>query len=179
MGVRASLDGAGLHNVISSADCSGRRETGVAGIFKAIRQVPIAALGLGLAGALPFIAGALLTAQRGGAGAWGALFLIFYGAVILSFLGGVHWGSAMAQGEPGLERLGASVLPALVAWLALAISGPLGFIILAVAFALLLAYDLVATRERRAPAWYPALRWPLTLVAIACLLLAAATTDLW
>jgi Protein of unknown function (DUF3429) len=151
----------------------------VTGSLRGLRQIPTPALALGLAGALPFLIGALLVAQQGGAGAWGAMFLIFYGAVILAFVGGIHWGTAMAQAEPSLERLTVSVLPALVGWVSLAAAGPVGFVIQAVAFAALLAYELWTSRQGWTPGWYPALRWPLTVIVVLCLALAAVTTDLW
>jgi hypothetical protein len=95
-----------------------------------------------------------------------------YGAVILSFMGGVHWGLGMAAARPSFLRYGASVVPALLAWLALLLAGRPGFVLLAASFASLLAYDLGAVRAGEAPAWYPALRWPLTLVVCAALVLA-------
>ena len=99
--------------------------------------------------------------------------MLAYGAVILSFMGGVHWGWAMAADEPSYARLGTSVLPSLLGWVGLLVGGTLGFIILAVSFAALLWLDLQAIAEGRAAPWYRTLRWPLTLIVVASLLFAA------
>ena len=46
--------------------------------------------------------------------------------------------------------------------------------VLAGAFAAMLLVDLLASRSGQAPAWYPALRWPLTIAVAASLILGAA-----
>jgi hypothetical protein len=102
--------------------------------------------------------------------------LVAYGAVILSFMGGVDWGLAMGRpARPGLGDLrpyGVSILPALLAWLSLALPSRAALGGLTVALGLLLAYDLWTARRGEAPAWYPRLRAPLTISAMACLALA-------
>jgi hypothetical protein len=135
--------------------------------------VPDPATLLGLAGLLPFVVGALASFDGGPLGRWAPSALLAYAAVILSFLGGVHWGLAMAAERPSWLRYGASVVPALLGWTALLLGGRLAFLLLVASFASLLAYDLGAVRAGEAPAWYPRLRWPLTLVVALCLLLAA------
>ena len=143
-------------------------------------RVPTAAAWLGGAGALPFIAGVVLEAAGEPAlAAWALQALRAYGAVILSFMAGIHWGLAMADSGTGpgqgatWARLGLSVTPALVGWLALLVPQAPGLVLLAVSFAALLAIDLVSVRRGMAPAWYPRLRWPLTGIVVICLLLAA------
>ena len=139
-------------------------------------RIPIAALWLGPLGLIPFVAGALapwlLPAERlPDAG----LALAGYGAVILSFLGGVHWGLAAPAGRP--LQIGLSVLPSLIGWLALLVANlyaPAPALwLLAAAFAALLPGDLLAAGRGLAPPWYPRLRLPLTLVAVACLAVGA------
>lgn len=84
---------------------------------------------LGLLGLLPFFALALLTwlPQSAAAGPVAAarlaqLALATYAAVILSFLGAVHWGAALSSTDmpPALARLSLAwgVVPALLGWLA-------------------------------------------------------------
>lgn len=143
-------------------------------MFAYVRRagIPEPAALLGAAGLLPFLAGALGAWDTGALGAWARGALLAYGAVILSFLGGVHWGLAMAAGRPSWLRYAASTVPALLGWLSLLLSAPLGFVLLAASFAALLAFDRAAVRAGEAPAWYPALRWPLTLVVVLSLLLA-------
>lgn len=138
------------------------------------RGVPDPAALLGLAGLFPFVVGALATLDGGALGRWAPAALLGYAAVILSFMGGVHWGLAMTAERPSWLRYGASVVPALLGWLALLIGGRLAFLLLVVSFTSLLAYDLGAVRAGEAPGWYPKLRWPLTLVVVLCLLLAAS-----
>jgi hypothetical protein len=79
---------------------------------------------LGLAGLLPFAGAALafFAAPDSWQGfAEGAL--IAYGAVILSFLGAVHWGLALRapveEAPMGPARLTLGVVPALIGWVAL------------------------------------------------------------
>ncbi len=143
------------------------------------RRVPRAASWLGALGLMPFVALSLACAVIDGPGKNEALFaLAAYGAVILSFLGGVHWGLALAgsgaaqNGRELFRRLTYSVLPALIGWVALLLPTPANLLTLSVAFLILLAYDFVASRANRAPAWYPTLRWPLTLIVTAALLFA-------
>ncbi len=134
--------------------------------------VPEPAALLAAAGLLPFVVGAIGGFLPGETGAWLRGALLGYAAVILSFMGGVHWGLAMAAARPSFLRYGASVVPALLGWAGLLTGGRPGFVILAASFASLLAYDLGAVRSGEAPAWYPRLRWPLTLGICACLALA-------
>ena len=143
-------------------------------------KVPTAAAWLGALGALPFVA--LAIARYGVAGHASAFYhdaLAAYGAVILSFLGGAQWGlaiggAARASGDKLAGRLVVSVIPSLVGWAALLVEERAGLLLLAVAFAAMLWVDLRAARQGRAPAWYPRLRVPLTVVVIASLLLGAS-----
>ena len=144
----------------------------------AARTVPIPAAILGAAGALPFVG--LLLAPFLGFEPFGrnpVAVLGLYAAVILSFMGAVHWGLAMA--EMGGKRDTAwsyaiSVAPAVFGWFALAfLPHPVALRAIALAFALLLLYDLRAVRLGRAPPWYGRLRWPLTLVVVPSLMAAS------
>jgi hypothetical protein len=139
------------------------------------KSIPPAAAWLGAAGLLPFLGLALAALVLGGeAGATALRALLAYGAVILSFLGGIHWGLAIAA--PGLARLGAwlglSIVPALLAWAALLLPAPGGLLLLAMAIAAMLLLDRRATASGQAPAWYPALRLPLSAAAAIALLAA-------
>jgi hypothetical protein len=104
--------------------------------------------------------------------------LVAYGATILSFLGGIHWGLAIgSQNSPEnvdlKTRLTLSVIPSLAGWSALLVAERLGLFILAVAIASMLWVDIRATRMGQAPPWYPRLRTPLTCLVVATLLFAA------
>ena len=134
-------------------------------------SVPQPAAWLGGAGVIPFTAGALgawvLPAPWD---LWALQAQVFYGACILSFMGAVHWGLAMADygATPGAswQRLGGSVVPALLAWGALLLTPVLSLAVLILTFAGLFMADLRATKAGLAPAWYPRLRKPLTILVI-------------
>lgn len=157
-------------------------------------DVPRTAVWLGLAGLLPFygcvLAAYLLPHPWNG---WGLTLLKPYGAVILSFLGGVHWGLAMAgfgstrAPGPGHDpmtdppdtltwvRLGWSVMPSIVAWAAFFLTGwQAGFVLLLLAFVAMLYGDLRAVEAGAAPAWYLSLRRNLTWLVVLALTLAIA-----
>ena len=141
-------------------------------------RIPRAALVLGGTGAIPFLASAALTvAGPQSVSSFAAKALLAYGAVILSFLGGIHWGLAIRQrpgGEPAPDTstaLALSVAPSLIGWVALLLDPRAGMILLAAAFALWLAIDLARAPRLGAPRWYPRLRWPLTGAAISSLLI--------
>jgi hypothetical protein len=104
--------------------------------------------------------------------------LVAYGATILSFLGGVHWGLAIGSrdgADPGRlpARLILSVIPSLAAWAALLCPQTAGLFILALSIAAMLWVDVRATQSGDAPPWYPKLRIPLTSMVVASLLLGA------
>ncbi len=139
---------------------------------------PVVALGalgavpfLSFAAAVPFLEADILSSAR--------YILCGYGAVILSFLGGIHWGLVVAdshQANIGTSEslwLIAGVVPALVGWVSLIISGPSGLIILALAFLGMFLFDCQAARHGLAPVWYPVLRRYLSIVVIAALIFAA------
>jgi len=139
---------------------------------------PQAAGVLGFAGALPFVALAGLSFYDNvNVSLQSIEILRLYGALILSFLGGIHWGLALGAAVPSLaaswRRYAVSVVPALWGWAAMLAPTYRGLIVLAVGFVLLLAYDIFAARGSEAPAWYPRLRLPLTAIVVSCLLLAA------
>lgn len=140
-------------------------------------RAPGAALVLGVLGILPFVVFALASHLTEGfiqAQAWFAL--TAYGAVILSFLGGVHWGMAIARNYPATimtPRLIISVVPSLFGWAALMMPTVIGLLTMALAYGAMLWTDFHATRLGHAPAWYPRLRLPLTAGVVLCLLVGA------
>jgi hypothetical protein len=140
-------------------------------------KVPRSAAWLGGLGALPFIALAgAMPFLASGPRSLAADALVAYGATILSFLGGIHWGLAIApEGGSGRTRLTArlilSVVPSLAAWAALLVADTIGLFVLALAVAAMLWVDIRAARSGTAPPWYPTLRIPLTCIVVAALLL--------
>jgi hypothetical protein len=136
-------------------------------------RLPALAAQLGYAGLIPFVAlsiGMWVLPEAYQAQASSAL--LSYAAIILSFMGAVHWGLAIANDELDSWQVGASVIPALVAWFASFASPMINYSILIVAFAGLCVFDGRMVQAGKAPAWYPKLRTPLTAVVVASLILA-------
>lgn len=147
-------------------------------------RIPNFALYLGASGLIPFGATAAAVAMLPDAWRTMALLaLLAYGAVILSFLGAVHWGVAIAGRGPvdrpdtasKLDaRLGWSVVPALLGWCSMLVAPAPGLVLQMLGFVACLAMDQRIAREGHLPAWYPKLRWPLTLIVLICLAAALA-----
>jgi hypothetical protein len=144
-------------------------------------RLPLIAILLGIAGLIPFVGVALASFSPDPAQTTRMLTaLIGYGAVILSFLGGVHWGFALAPGAirsaPGVERtrLLLGVLPSLVGWVALLLPSVLpawcGLLLLAAGFLATTIVEGQAARRALTPPGYLWMRWALSLVVIAILL---------
>lgn len=138
-----------------------------------LAPLPRAVAWLGYGGLLPFIAlAAAVLLQVHVELARAAL--VAYGAVILSFVGALHWGFAMMA--PGLEdaertRLFAwSTVPALLAWPAVLLAPPLGALVLVAGFAVHYLQDRRLARAHDLPAWYLPLRLQLSCVACLSLL---------
>lgn len=142
------------------------------------KKPPQLALLLGYAGLVPFVSGAL--------GIWGIPIgwrpfvldaLLDYAAVILAFMGAIHWGLAMRGEASDIKarlQLGLSVIPPLLGWAALAGGLPMALSLPVFLFAFIGLYlaDMHAVHEGLAPQWYPALRKPLTLAVCLSLLVA-------
>lgn len=156
-------------------------------IDKLFPDVPRPAVWLGLAGLIPFFACAAASYLL--PPAWTGkvlLWMLGYGAVILSFLGGVHWGLATGgygvpvparsgQADPALSmtwtRLGWSVVPSIAAWAAFLLPLPIfGLVLLTAAFATMLIGDIRAVAEGLAPDWYLNLRANLSRAVVLALL---------
>ena len=79
---------------------------------------------LGLSGLIPFFAGLLLTfsgdwssAVVTGLSLNGPKVMLSYGAVILSFMGAIHWGAALEREPDRAWPYFVSVIPALYGWM--------------------------------------------------------------
>ncbi len=132
---------------------------------------------LGYGGLLPFVGlVALARFDPHHTLAWSDA-LAGYGAVILSFIGALHWGVAMsAAGLDAVQRRHAflwSVVPALLAWPATLLAGSAVPLILVLGFVLLFVLEQRLAKHAELPAGYLPLRLRLTAVACLCLLLNA------
>jgi len=134
------------------------------------------AMRLGYAGLLPFVLGALLVwlvhdelrpaVMRG---------LAVYAAVIVSFLGGIHWGLAMRAPSPPSMHLAWGVLPSVFAWPAALMPAGAGLVLLAAMLLACYAVDRRLYATAGAERWLT-LRFRLSAVAsLSCFIGAAAT----
>lgn len=140
-----------------------------------LASIPLAARSLGLAGLIPFWLCAFGLALFPGAGVAPETLLraqVAYGAVILTFLGGVHWGVALRQPDgPSWLRLTWGITPSLLAWCALLMPPRNGLGLLAFGLAIAFGVDLRTLGAGVVPDWYPRLRRILTTGALAALFL--------
>ena len=145
------------------------------------RTPPKTVAWLGYGGLLPFVGLALASALDQDHGAWWLQALLGYGAVILSFVGALHWGIAMVAADM-VSRSGCyawSVVPSLLGWTGLLVA-QVGFpglaaVVLVTGFFAHFVMDLrLAKAANLLPGWYLPLRLRLTAVATLCLLLSLA-----
>lgn len=135
---------------------------------------------LTLAGGLPFVGLALLLFIGP---AWGDSILFYYGfvtygAVILVFLSGIHWGLAVAYGRHGLTKVCRILLVwsnviALTGWLVLlTFESVLAIPLLAVGFAMQWLMDRRLYQTYFLPAWFMRIRNLITPIVLASCLVA-------
>ncbi len=141
------------------------------------QRTPAVMAWLGYAGTLPFLGLAAAMWAVPGWQSWLHPALLEYGALILSFVGALHAGMAiagLAQEQPALQaRMHAwSVVPCLLGWLALLLPVNWGTALLVLGFAAHWAQDWRLARRTGLPRGYLGLRARLSLIA--CLSLAAA-----
>ena len=135
---------------------------------------------LGYGGLIPFLLlmpASLLDHHHGAV--WSDA-LYAYGAIILSFIGALHWGLAMSLPELTERQRSAwfawSVVPALIAWPAVLFSPPLAAPLLVVGFIAHYLQDRRLARQATLPGWYLPLRLRLSSVAVVCLVAGVLAT---
>lgn len=133
-------------------------------------SIPGAALLLGLAGLIPFLGGAaaLWALVPGLAPELGLELIVGYGAIILSFLGGIRWGTAIGPYDTrrqGLE-FAASVLGSLAGLAAIFIPAVPALTLLIAGFLMQALWDVTSVEAGRLPAWFGKLRMLLTAGAV-------------
>ena len=137
------------------------------------RPLPPGLVAFGYAGVLPFVACVLAIALLEGEGrALAVRALVAYGAVILSFLGAVHWGLLLRQpGAAAHARLAIGVLPSLAGWVALLLPDRYALTLLVVAFGGFWLYEHRVVGTALLPGGYLDLRRHLSLAVCALLTL--------
>ncbi len=143
---------------------------------EAITKIPAPALWLGVAGLLPFWLPFLLLGSETEQGATSRALLIQmgYGAVILSFLGGIRWGAALKLPPGPLQAtlFVLSVMPSLAGFVALLLPATVGLILLIGGFLLQGVWDVQSSQRGELPPWYATLRAMLTTGAVLALIAA-------
>lgn len=128
---------------------------------------------LGYGGLLPFLVLALISALDNHHRELWQKMMLSYGAVILSFVGALHWAFAMmhsaAHAKPFSTVYAWSVVPSLIAWVALLVSPEVGTTLLLCGLLAHYLQDLRLATALALPRWYLPLRLQLTVVASLCL----------
>lgn len=115
---------------------------------------------LGLAGLIPFVVATAFMFYP-----LSITLFIPYSAVILSFLGGIHWGVALQNKNWGHSwRISVCMLPSLIGWVALVLPNQEALIVLMVAYALWWLYDYTQIPNPD----YRRLRRCLSIVVLVC-----------
>ncbi|KAG8953145.1 hypothetical protein FRC04_003093 [Tulasnella sp. 424] len=159
-------------------------------------EVPKPILITGLAGALPYLgtaASTLYSARVAGLLASGhaarvdfdtamsvleaaTQVQVTYGAVLLSFLGALHWGMEFTGygGYKGYRRLALGAAPVAFAWSTLALDPTLALVAQWVGFSAMWYADMRVTLAGWTPVWYSQYRFYLSILIGSCIL-----TTLW
>jgi hypothetical protein len=131
---------------------------------------------LGHLGLVPFVLGALLIwVVNDEAHPYATLALAAYAGVIVSFLGGIHWGMAMRLSAPPASLFVWGVVPSLVAWLAVMMPASAGLVVHGVMLGVCYLVDRRVYPQQGLAHWLT-LRFRLSAVASFCCFLGAAGT---
>ncbi|KAM6305641.1 transmembrane protein 69 [Aegotheles albertisi] len=143
--------------------------------MKSLKESPKPALYLSLAGLIPFVSVPMAMAIQGTYCPELAFAQIMYGAVTVSFLGGMRWGFALPEGSPAKPdwlNLFNSTVPPLCACQALLFKDIIsGAIMLVIALGIALHYDVSLLPPY--PRWFKVLRVSGTVVMVLSLLITA------
>lgn len=131
--------------------------------------IPFVLLALGVWVVHPDWFGAFIKAQ------------LAYGVLIFSFLGGIHWGAALLSPALSVDRtrkaIAWGVVPMLLAWFATMIGG-FGFAVLIAGFVAEYRVDKHLYAWYGLPPWLVRLRFQLTTVVVASLVLTVLAANI-
>ncbi|MEI6487247.1 MAG: DUF3429 domain-containing protein [Sphingomonadales bacterium] len=134
-----------------------------------MQKTPPVVLVYGVAGLIPFLAPPVATLIWPDFRWQFTESLLWWAAIILSFLGGARWGAAVQQAQPAPGQIGLAMLPSIAGWLILLVPAKYRvgqLLALAAALLLHLLWDL---RSHGLPGWYGRLRMVLTAGAVTAL----------
>ncbi|KAJ7171931.1 hypothetical protein C8R46DRAFT_1189974 [Mycena filopes] len=186
-------------NVYSVKDAKAAGFVGITGSIAS--EVPKPVMFFGLVGGLPYLGASATTvylAHEAGLAAAGQLsrvdagvaitlvdqalsVQVTYGAVMLSFLGALHWGMEFAGlgGYKGYRRLALGAAPVVYAWSTLALDPTLALAAQWAGFTGLWYADLQATSAGWTPRWYSQYRFYLSILTGTCILGSLAGITYW
>lgn len=129
---------------------------------------------LGYLGLVPFVGLSLLTGLEIKLFESQHFMLISYAAIILSFMGAIHWGTSMCINEKiSVIMLVVSVMLALLAWAALLLPAMYSYQLLIVSFSVLCIVDHYLLPIQHYQRWYLNMRVALTTIVVLCLVVSA------
>lgn len=99
-----------------------------------------------------------------------SLILISYGAIILSFISGMHFSYAILQDKISNRLLILSNMVALISWLCLLINFKLALVFIIIGYISNLIIDFVSYKNLVVEKWFFDLRLRISLVVISCLI---------
>ena len=137
------------------------------------------AKGLSYAGLIPFygLAGLSWLAQTGN---WALHALATYAAIVITFLGAIHWGRALDKMADSNQypTLLFGLMPALLGWFALLLPLELSLPMLAAGLMYVWGTEQMVFNDTL-PTWYRHLRHQLTAAAVIAVLIGWAATMFW
>lgn len=142
-------------------------------------RMPTVVAWLGYGGLLPFLGLAVLSAIEPTHEFIYQGALLAYGAIILSFVGALHWGFAMASPAMRPQQRAYtytwSVVPALIAWLAYFLTIQVSAVVIVFGFIAQYLMDQRMVRQIQLPVWYLPLRLRLTVVACVSIMIGVSS----
>ena len=129
--------------------------------------MPYSALGLGLAGLIPFIAMPLAYVFNILSITQSATYFVQYSAVLLSFFGGVHWWDSISNQRYD-RQMYLAMLPTIVGWLCLVFASDVKVVgVLSLSYVAVMLYDkFTLSLPKDQIVSYIGLRMGLTTVAV-------------
>jgi hypothetical protein len=100
-----------------------------------------------------------------------SLILISYGAIILSFISGMHFAYAILQDKINNRLLILSNIIALISWLCLLINFKLALVAIIIGYICNLIIDFVSYKNLVIKKWFFNLRLRISLIVISCFIL--------
>lgn len=137
-------------------------------------KTPPIVLFYGVAGLIPFLAAPIATIAAPDFRWQFNEVLLWWSAIILSFLGGARWGAAVQTATPAPALIGLTMLPSIAGWLILLLPAKYRVVQFGLMAAALLLHLLWDARSGGLPGWYGRLRLLLTGGAVWALIWQAA-----